>query len=566
MHALGFNDDGGDDFADGRARTFIPLVPKTQKTVDTALVVPIRHAVRHTAEGRLDDGASWKRALSRGRLHSLVEFGVAAGSRPITWLVDPAVPDAARALAAGNPARSLAPTIDPDGNGDGDHGSDDGDGDGAPRVRHPRTPRRPTPATRARTRPPSHPARAAAASSWLDRLHTGLEGSEILSLPYGDVDVAGAAVHDPEVYRAARKRAGDTIEPWGLPTSPAVSSPSGFLSVAGLDLTDTDSTVIITDRMLGGAGPTVVDTEGHTAVVASSASADGGPGPDDPRSSVAVRQRILSEAALRLLSQHGKPLVVVFPSTWAPTQATDFFEGLDVDWLHLTDVRTIAAAGGREVPSDRLRYPEVQQRLELDTEDFASADALARAGETLQNLLTLNDKIGGTCRTRRSRTCPTPTGCAPVSSSPRRTSPAGGSSGELSAVHVDAPKAVILSSGSGRFSATVTNDLDEPVTLKVDAVTDPPLRVSVPADPIDLAAGGRATVLLNASSSAIGIRNVTLLLTDSDGVPLGSSDDLPIRSNRVSNVIWVILGTGVALLFGAIFVRLFRRIRAAARS
>ena len=52
------------------------------------------------------------------------------------------------------------------------------------------------------------------------------------------------------------------------------------------------------------------------------------------------------------------------------------------------------------------------------------------------------------------------------------------------------------------------------------------------------------------------------MLTDSEGTPLGSSDSLPIRSNRVSNVIWLILGTGLALLFGTIVVRLFRRIRA----
>ena len=59
---------------------------------------------------------------------------------------------------------------------------------------------------------------------------------------------------------------------------------------------------------------------------------------------------------------------------------------------------------------------------------------------------------------------------------------------------------------------------------------------------------------------------MTLLLTDSDGVPIGSSDSLPIRSNRVSNVIWLILGTGVALLFATIVVRLVRRIRTATRS
>jgi hypothetical protein len=36
---------------------------------------------------------------------------------------------------------------------------------------------------------------------------------------------------------------------------------------------------------------------------------------------------------------------------------------------------------------------------------------------------------------------------------------------------------------------------------------------------------------------------------------------LPIRSAQVSNVIWVIMGAGVLLLFGAILVRLVRRIR-----
>ncbi len=279
-----------------------------------------------------------------------------------------------------------------------------------------------------------------------------------------------------------------------------------------------------------------------------------------------MRQRILGEAALRLLSEHSKPLVVVFPSTWAPDMPTDFFEGLDVDWLHLTDVRGIAAAGGSAVSADKLDYPELQQHLELDAADFSSADELARSGESLQNLLTLNDQVGDTVQDEAFSNLSYANRLQPGVSASSSDQSRDWIDRHLQSVHIDAPKAVILSSGSGRFSATVTNDLDQPVTVKVEAVTDPPLRVSVPADGIDLAAGQRTTVLLNASSSAVGIRNVTLLLTDTAGVPLGTSDDVPIRSNRVSNVIWLILGTGVALLFGAIFVRLFRRIRAAARS
>ena len=58
----------------------------------------------------------------------------------------------------------------------------------------------------------------------------------------------------------------------------------------------------------------------------------------------------------------------------------------------------------------------------------------------------------------------------------------------------------------------------------------------------------------------LGVHNVTLVLTNLAGRPLGSSDTFPIRSEPVSRVIWVILGTGVALLFGAIVVRLVRRV------
>jgi hypothetical protein len=64
----------------------------------------------------------------------------------------------------------------------------------------------------------------------------------------------------------------------------------------------------------------------------------------------------------------------------------------------------------------------------------------------------------------------------------------------------------------------------------------------------------------------LGIHNVRLVVTDRSGRPLGSSVELPIRAAQVSEVIWVIIAGGAAMLFGAIAVRLFRRIRAARRA
>jgi hypothetical protein len=553
-HALGFNSAGGDTFADGRARTFLPLVPPTNKTVDTALVIPIRRLVTHAPDGSIGGVDRWSDELSPGgSLRSLVELGAAAGSRPVSWLVDPSIVDAARRLAAGNPGRFLGPTVD--------EGEAEGGASASPSPS-------PTPEgeTDGQELSPDQQAMADTATTWLERLHEGLDGSEILSLPYGDVDVAASAAHDRRVYRQARKRSSGDLQPWGLPTTPAVSSPTGYLDTPGLRLAGPDATVLLTDRMFGPRAPAVAHVAGRTVGVTSSAAVSGGPGPDDRMAPLAMRQRIVSEAAIRLLTPGRKPLIAVFPPTWSPASASGFWEGLDLDWLNLTTVRSAMQRAGTDVRAERLDYPETQTRLQLDASSFAATDALVRAGDTLQNLLTRNDQIGAEVRDEA---------WTDLSYSSRLRSESTRASADqsriwietqLRGVTVDAPRAVILSSGSGRFSAVVTNTLDEPVSVKVEAVADRPLRVGVPDQTIDLGADERTTVLLNASSSGVGIRNVTLRLTDVDGAPLGSSDDVAIRSNRVSNVIWLIVGTGVALLFGAIFVRLFRRVRAARRT
>jgi hypothetical protein len=310
----------------------------------------------------------------------------------------------------------------------------------------------------------------------------------------------------------------------------------------------------------------VAHVAGRTVGVTSWASTSGGPGPDPRRSTLAVRQRVLAEAAVRLLSRSRQPLLVPLSQSWRPESATTFFAGLDVPWLRLTSVSTALQRPGSDVAADRLLYPERQQRLILGADVFSTAERLVRAGETLQNLLTQNDEVGGTVQDEAFTDTSYATrfhGEHVLASAERSLRWIGR---RLGAVRVDAPKAVILPTGSGHFAATITNTLDEPVTVKLRALTGAPLRIDVPADSIDLSPDSRTTLLLNASSPVGGVRTAALMLTDSDDVPLGSRDDLPIRANRVSNVIWLILGTGVGLLFLAIAVRLVRRVRSAGAS
>lgn len=554
VHALGEGPSGRDVTADGRARTFLPLVPRTRRTLDTALVVPVRHGIRRLDDGSIADVEQWADDLDSGPLRTLVDFGASAGSRPLTWLVDPAVPEAVQSLVSGNPPRSLANTIGPEPEGPEETASAEPGPEAEPVPSESATP---DPAEA--DLPPS--AATEAGEAWLDRFREAVAGNQVLALPYGDLDVSAAVERDPRFYRWARKRSGNRLEAGGQRTSPAVNSPSGFVDPASIEALHERATVLVTDQMFGPEPPAVAQVDGRRLVVTSSV-AEGGPGPGDPLSAVKLRQQILSEAAVRLLGPGRRPLVVLLPTDWAPSSTTGFFDGLDVPWVNLTDVDGLGDRPGGSVERDRLEYPQSQVRRELDAANFTSAGALVQAGETLQNLLTRNDEVAGEVRdealTGLSHTSrDTPNAARAAADSSRRWI-----QDQLASVTVNAPRAVTLSSSTGRFAASVTNSLPYSVTVKLEAVADEPLRIAGP-ESIQVGPESTTSVLLNASSAQLGVSNVELVLTDEEGTPLGSSDTLPIRSVQVSQVIWVILGTGVALLFGAIVVRLVRRIRRA---
>lgn len=596
IHALGDpigSAPDADPSADGRARTFLPRMTGSSREVKTALVVPLRTAITYDDDGSIASPESWTELLgSGGRLDSATDLGIAAGSRPLTWLVDPAVLDAAGRLAAGNPGRSLGSTVDPEATEDPDAArlrpaepSGEPSGEPEPTGTDPSAttgPQDPLPSTLETEAPegeepteeseePSaaESAAARAATAWLDRLGDALSSSELLALPYGDLDVAAAAEHDPSAYTRARQRSAGTLDAYGSDTGAALGGPAGYLDLDTLAMAADDDTLLGSDLMLparGAEAPTVVSIDGKELVLASSAAASGGPGPDDRLAPVALRQRILAEAAVRRMSKRREPLVVVLPAGWDPADPAELFSGLDQDWLDLVTVGDVLTTQSREVDADKVAYPGWQRRRELDSLDFDSAAALARTGTTLQYLLTRNDTVAGEVADQAM------TG---LSYSHRRD--AVGIRGindrsrallesQLQGVTITGPPAVTLTSAKGSFSATLENTLDEPVTVRVRAVADEPISISMAEEDISLPPHSRRIVLLTASTERQGMHNVRLQVTDMAGTTLGSYDQLPIRAAQVSAVIWLIIGTGAALLFGAIGVRLVRRFRASRRT
>ena len=278
------------------------------------------------------------------------------------------------------------------------------------------------------------------------------------------------------------------------------------------------------------------------------------------------RQRILSDAALRLLNDEG-PLVVSLPTDWRPGTPVDveeFFNGLDVPWLHLTSVRQIARGTPAPIDPSQLRYPTARAEEELPSTNFEAAGELLDAGAVTESMLSTNHTLS----VETTHQALTVTSYGARARPMVQTDIAIRSRQRLqrltSQVTVEAPRSVTLSSESGQFSATVTNSLEQRVQVRVVARTDGQLQIE-DSPVVDLAPGEVRTVELTARSSKLGLHNVRLAVADADGVPLGASDDFQLRAAQVSNVIWVVFAVGGVLLFGAIAVRLFRRIRDALR-
>jgi hypothetical protein len=549
VQALGSSPEGHDLVSDGRARTFLPLVDKQpgqqpgQQPESAALVVPIRQRVLRHSDGTLVDPDKWAASVAPGgRLDELLDFGE---DHPVSWLVDPAVVDAVEQLAAGDPPRSIAPT---DGTkpGQTDQPSD------SPTVAH-----------RTAVAGDDDQGAIGAAQAWLDRLKTALSSSEVFTVPYGDLDLAAAATHDPGLYTVARQRSAAVMSALGIDDAKPADAPiNGYLPASGFAL-GSDEPVFLSDQAISGDVPSVGLFAGHTIYTTSSAVAAGGPPPGDRLAPVAVRQELLAQAALRRAT--GEPVVAVLPADWTPgtTDAGGFFDGLDQRWLQLSPVGTATAASPpEELTAGRLHYPAAEREQELPGAAFSAVDGLRQAGTTLQAVLSHNDEVATVvlddALTSASYTARGGAGGAAAIRSREEIDTL------LHQITVEAPKSVTMSSATGRFAATVVNGLDQDVTVKLRPVTDSGITLSTPKR-LDVPAKGRAGVLLSASAHTNGVHTVTLQLTDSTGRDLGSDASLPIRTAQVSMIIWVFIAAGLALLFAAIVIRLVRRLRRGAR-
>ncbi|KQT90914.1 hypothetical protein ASG49_14465 [Marmoricola sp. Leaf446] len=541
VHALGTDVAGRDAVADGRARTFVPLLTPPQArtaSVPVSLVLPLRQAARRAADGSLDDPQLWvDLSAEEGRLSRLADFAGTAGSRPLTWLADPAVLDALSDLGDGNPPLSLEARPDP--------GAD------------------PSPAGSAAPSGGSDAAGVpdAAASerarTLVERLREELDSRDLLTLPYADPDAAALARRRPPLLARAAALAERRAAARDLTGRAVVAPPSGFFDPDLVDALPDDQGLLLGDQ--GELGlPPASTLDGRRLTLSDARTSSGGPAPVPGSDPLALRQRVLAEAATQVVAgEEVRPLVVTLPPRWDPGAAwrdADFFDGLDTDW-----VRFAALPSGGPAYDGELPYPRSQEVAEVDTDNLRSAVELAGVGRTLGDLLTGEDDVADDLLGASLQAVSYSARRLPRLNVERADALAAAARGELGRVRVTGTELVSLSSGSGDVTVTVVNDLDQPVTVGLRVETDGEVAIDT-GEAVQLGPGQRSTARLPVRSSD-GVHEVTMQPVTSDGAPVGEPFTFSLRTSEVGRVVWVVIAAGGALLAVMIVRRVVLRLR-----
>lgn len=504
VHAIGTSNAGVSVNADGRARTFLPVVGSTTQKARVHLIVEFTEPIEYDSNGHLLETTSyvpsaptWASEFS-GHLSRLL---ILVNSTPgADLLVDPAVVDAASRLADGNTgwlgtAGALADT-------------------------------------------------KAAAQAWLASFKYVASTHQVWGLPYGDVDINATA--DRKDIAASAEADSIAMAPFraiGVPAAAARRSPD--LTASGAVVAGPDGSTAFVDARVGGP----MSSANGVRVVGTALASFGGPKPGDPYAVVPLRQQILAEAALHVGSS--SPVVVVIPSTFSPADPAGFAAGLAAPWVSLDSLpQALNGLSASNFP-DQPKAAAETAPVNLSVAGYDSAIAGANTLHTVTGL-DVTGPVSRSALAALSRQMVHRPTAQDVGSHVGYT--------VLHAVTVTAPPGVSLSGSSGRFSVGLDNNLPVQVTVTLRASTDRDTSIGR-FGAVTLPAHGAATMLVNVSVNAHGNHRVQFSATDSAGHPTSVAVEVTVRSVQVSGVIWAFIAGGVGLLAFAIAMRLIRRIR-----
>lgn len=119
-------------------------------------------------------------------------------------------------------------------------------------------------------------------------------------------------------------------------------------------------------------------------------------------------------------------------------------------------------------------------------------------------------------------------------------------------VELDASPRFLMSSRSNEFPVTVTNNLTEPIRVKVVVTTDNPQRLSVPAsEPFTVAPGQSVTANIRPQATANGPVMANAYVATESGGRITPDTAIIIEVTDLGVVAWIIVGVSAVVLVGA---------------
>ncbi|WP_329134128.1 DUF6049 family protein [Streptomyces sp. NBC_01476] len=547
----------------GIQRTFLPWYPdgESAKTTRISYLWPLTDRPHIAAQGDpesqqspifLDDDLA-KELAPGGRLQVMVDL---AKNLPVTWIVDPDLLASVEAMTkpyrvATNP-KDITRTVPGTGTAD--------------------------------------------AKAWINALRTAIAGAQVISLPFGDTDIASVA-HSGQNARVgvAQLKTGVTLGKittdtilgvrsaanvaWPVggaldPSIVSVAREGGAQRIVAASNTFTDGPVEYT--------PTASRPIGHgtTAVVADAQLSGAFSGSlSDGRAEAAVQNFVAQTLMITMQAPNRQRSLLVAPQrvpSIAQAQAmAQAIEQIDSSpWAELVSFDTVAKAApdsraNHQVPPARA-YPKALSRHQLPQDTFPSLRDIQQRLNNFVGILTIQDRVTVPFRNAMLRAVSTG-----WRDDPRNTSdpsdpenPAGFRNSidqyldDLTgAVHVLKKTTLTLSGRSGTIPVTVKNDLGQAISglqLQLTSGANIRLEIKNPLQPITIDGGHTRTLKFETKASANGKVSITTQLYTKDGSRYGQADTFDVKITKVTDLVMLIIAVGLLLLVLA-GVRIYRQ-------
>ena len=529
-----------------RADTVIPLLPETTSgdpldKTGVVTLIPMAAEIRRTANGIfLDDDLAGSIAYG-GQLRNLLDFVEAAPANTLEVVLDPALRQAITDMADGYRVQT---TAEYDANEPGHPGEGQND-----------------------------------AQRFLEDLDATIARQDLIFMAWASPDasalgtgrmlgVVGSAVRASQRY-AADQRITTNVASWPF-AGAATRRGLAVAAVSGAPLRIISQRSLVNLRGTGADGSyppsqvQVATVAGPTTALVTRTDVAGDVIEPD-MSAEQLLQDIVSEATVRSLDNGPEAVsVIAVPFGWDPGNAVrrkDLRQAYDFPTVAPTTA--VAASQEEAVPyNGPIRMPRVVAGLSPSVLD--SVAELRNKGRVYTELLTDQDRAirrfdqmlaeSATSLWRNDS-------IARVVVNDRAARQAGH---RASRVSVTGPTFLALSSESGRFPLTVSNGLPDAVTVQVVVRADNPAVRVDPIDELSLEPGQRRDIEATARTDGSGLTTVRIQLTTTSHRPVGRPWSFDIRSTQIGLAIWIVMGIGGAILFGAAARRIYVRIRSGA--